>query len=446
MCGFAGLLDPAGARGADELTALARTMADTLVHRGPDDGGAWADPEAGIGLGCRRLAVIDLSAEGHQPMVSPSGRFVVAYNGEIYNFATLRARLESAGARFRGHSDTEVLLSAIDRWGLAKTLQELNGMFAFALWDRADHSLHLVRDRLGEKPLYFGWVGRALLFASELKALRAFPAFRATIDRRTLARYFGLGCVPAPYTIYEGIRQLMPGTALAIGRDAHERRFAAPEPYWSAFGVAAAGASHPFGGRPVEVADRLEDLLGDAVAMRLQADVPVGAFLSGGIDSSTIVALMRARSTGTVRSFTIGFEDLAYDESAHAAAVARHLGTDHTELRLTAKDARDVIPKLPELYDDPFADASQIPTYLVSRLAREHVTVSLSGDGGTSSSAATTATHGVARSGKRRVGSPCRCDEPRPRCWQRPPRPGGMPSSSDGARCYPVAPGCGSPV
>src|ERR1039457_7006560 len=205
MCGFAGLLDPAGARGADELTALARTMAETLVHRGPDDGGAWADPEAGIGLGCRRLAVIDLSAEGHQPMVSASGRFVVAYNGEIYNFATLRARLESAGAQFRGRSDTEVLLSAIDTWGLAKTLQELNGMFAFALWDRADRSLHLVRDRLGEKPLYFGWVGRALLFGSELKALRAFPAFRAEIDRQTLARYFGLGCVPAPYTIYEGI-------------------------------------------------------------------------------------------------------------------------------------------------------------------------------------------------------------------------------------------------
>jgi asparagine synthase (glutamine-hydrolysing) len=382
MCGFAGLLDPAGARGADELTALARTMADTLVHRGPDDGGAWADPEAGIGLGCRRLAVIDLSAEGHQPMVSASGRFVVAYNGEIYNFATLGARLESAGAQFRGRSDTEVLLSAIDTWGLAKTLQELNGMFAFALWDRADRSLHLVRDRLGEKPLYFGWVGRALLFASELKALRAFPAFRAEIDRQTLARYFGLGCVPAPYTIYQGIRQLMPGTVLAIGTDAHERRLAAPEPYWSAFEVAAAGASRPFGDRPVEVADRLDDLLGDAVAMRLQADVPVGAFLSGGIDSSTVVALMRARSAGTVRSFTIGFEDLAYDESAYAAAVARHLGTDHTEFRLTTKDALDVIPKLPELYDDPFADASQIPTYLVSRLAREHVTVSLSGDGG----------------------------------------------------------------
>jgi asparagine synthase (glutamine-hydrolysing) len=382
MCGFAGFLNPGGARGGDELAALARAMADTLGHRGPDDGGAWADPEAGIALGSRRLAVMDLSAEGHQPMISQSGRFVVAYNGEIYNFEALRTRLESAGALFRGRSDTEVLLSAIEGWGLSKTLQELNGMYAFALWDRADRRLQLVRDRLGEKPLYFGWVGRTLVFGSELKALRSFPAFHAAIDRRTLARYLGLGCVPAPYTIYEGIRQLMPGTMVTIDRAAHERRLADPEAYWSAFEVAAAGASHPSGDSPLEVADRLDDLLGDAVAMRLQADVPVGAFLSGGIDSSTIVALMRARSSGTVRSFTIGFEDLAYDESAHAAAVARHLGTDHTELRLTAKDARDVIPKLPQLYDDPFADASQIPTYLVSRLAREHVTVSLSGDGG----------------------------------------------------------------
>ncbi len=384
MCGFAGLLDPGGARGGDELAALARSMADTLGHRGPDDAGAWADPEAGIALGSRRLAVIDLSAEGHQPMVSRSGRFVVAYNSEIYNFGALRTRLESAGAQFRGRSDTEVLLEAIDSWGLRETLQELNGMFAFALWDRADRRLHLVRDRLGEKPLYYGWVGPALVFGSELKALRRFPAFGAAIDRRTLARYLGLSCVPAPYTIYEGIRQLLPGSMVTISKDAQGRRLgvAETETYWSAFEVAAAGASRPDTDRPFEVVDRLEELLGDAVAMRLQADVPVGAFLSGGIDSSTIVALMRARSRGTVRSFTIAFEDLAYDESAHAAAVARHLGTDHTEFRLTANDAREVIPKLPALYDDPFADASQIPTYLVSRLAREHVTVSLSGDGG----------------------------------------------------------------
>ena len=268
MCGFAGLLDPDGARGNDELAALASTMADVLDHRGPDDWGAWADPSSGIALGCRRLAVIDLSAEGHQPMVSESGRFVVAYNGEIYNFTALRNCLESAGTRFRGQSDTEVLLSAIDRWGLVKTLQELNGMFAFALWDRSDRKLHLVRDRLGEKPLYFGWVGGALLFGSELKALRTFPTFHAAVDRRTLARYLGLGCVPAPYTIYEGIRQLMPGTILTIGREAYDRRLAVPEPYWSAFEIAAAGRSHPFGGRSVEVADRLDDLLGDAVALQ----------------------------------------------------------------------------------------------------------------------------------------------------------------------------------
>ena len=319
MCGFAGLLDPAGARPSEELSALARAMADTLSHRGPDDAGAWGDPEAGIALGCRRLAVIDLSSEGHQPMESASGRFVVAYNGEIYNFPALRARLESAGARFRGHSDTEVLLAAVEAWGLPKTLQELNGMFAFALWDRSGRILHLVRDRLGEKPLYFGWVGRALVFGSELKALRIFPGFRREIDRESLARYFGRGCVPAPRTIYEDIYQLMPGTVASIGPDAHKRRLVAPETYWSAFEVASAGTSNCFSESPLAVVDMLEDLLGDAVAMRLQADVPVGAFLSGGIDSSTVVALMRARSTGTVRSFTIAFEDLAYDESAHAA-------------------------------------------------------------------------------------------------------------------------------
>jgi asparagine synthase (glutamine-hydrolysing) len=382
MCGFAGVVDPAGSRTADALSDVARAMADTLLHRGPDDGGVWVDPLAGVALGARRLAVLDLSTEGHQPMTSASGRFVLAYNGEIYNFRALRARLVAAGSAFRGGSDTEVLLAAIERWGVEPALQELNGMFAFALWDRTERQLHLGRDRLGEKPLYFGWVGGALVFGSELKALRRYPGFRPAVDRRTLARYLEAGYVPAPYSIYEGVSQLLPGTFLTIGTEAHARRAATLTRYWSAFDVAANGASRPCRASPAEITDRLEDLLGDAIAMRLRADVPVGAFLSGGIDSSTVVALMRSQSSGPVRSFTIAFDDPAYDESAYAAAVARHLGTDHTELRLTAGDARDVIARLPQLYDDPFADSSQIPTYLVSRLAREHVTVALSGDGG----------------------------------------------------------------
>jgi asparagine synthase (glutamine-hydrolysing) len=382
MCGIAGLLDPAGSRDAQTLSALATSMAAALAHRGPDDRGVWVDPQAGVALGSRRLAVLDLTAEGHQPMVSGGGRYVVAYNGEIYNVATLRDRLVGVGCSFRGRSDTEVLLAAVEQWGVEPALEECNGMFAFALWDRAARQLHLVRDRLGEKPLYFGWVGDAVVFGSELKALRRYPGFRPAVDRRTLVRYLGVGYVPAPYSMYEGVYQVAPGTIQSIGSEAHQRRVFTPKRYWSAFNVAAAGAARPCRADPAEIADQLEDLLGDAVAIRLQADVPVGAFLSGGIDSSTVVALMRSRSSGTVRSFTIAFEDLAYDESAYAAAVARHLGTDHTELRLTAADARDAIARLPQLYDDPFADSSQIPTYLVSRLAREHVTVALSGDGG----------------------------------------------------------------
>lgn len=357
-------------------------MAEQLAHRGPDDHGAWVDADAGIALGSRRLAVIDLSPEGHQPMLSASGRFVVAYNGEIYNFKSLRARLEKEGARFRGGSDTEVLLEAVDHWGLERTLQELNGMFAFALWDRAERALHLARDRLGEKPLYFTWIGHALAFGSELKALRAVPGFSPAVDRRALASYLRLSCVPAPSTIYEGVRQLRPGSVLTLQGGQSGRRQALPTPYWSAFDVAARGAASPRSEPPAELADELEALLSDAVALRLQADVPVGVFLSGGLDSSTVAALAQARSGGSLRTFTIAFEDATYDESEHAAAVARHLGTDHTELRLTAGDARRVIPELPRVYDDPFADTSQIPTYLVSRLAREQVTVSLSGDGG----------------------------------------------------------------
>lgn len=384
MCGFAGVFDPQGATGGDELAALATAMASSLTHRGPDDGGCFADAEVGVSLGSRRLAVIDLSAEGHQPMLSASGRYALAYNGEIYNFAELRSRLESLGASFRGGSDTEVLLAAIEAWGIEAALREANGMFAFACVDRRERSVLLARDRLGEKPLYYGRHGRRWLFGSELKALRAAPGFHPGVDRDALARYLRLARVPAPCSIYEGVRQLPPGSFVTLGQE----EAAAPEPrrYWSAAAVAAAGAAAaPANPGPAEAArltDELEQLLGDAVALRMHADVPIGVFLSGGVDSSTVVALMQARSSAPVRSFTIGFEDPAYDESAPAEAVARHLGTEHTALRLGPSDAIEVIAELAQIYDEPFADSSQIPTYLVSRLARTKVTVSLSGDGG----------------------------------------------------------------
>ncbi|MGH9291707.1 MAG: asparagine synthase (glutamine-hydrolyzing) [Acidimicrobiales bacterium] len=382
MCGFAGLFDLRQQHDAGALKATAAAMAATLVHRGPDDAGTWADPDAGVALGSRRLAVIDLSAEGHQPMTSESGRYVLAYNGEIYNFASLRHRLEGLGARYSGHSDTEVLLSAIEHWGIDKALSELNGMFAFALWDRREGALTLARDRLGEKPLYFGWAGSVLVFGSELKALLSFPGFRPELDRAALALYFALSRVPAPHTIYEGVFKLRPGTLLVVPAGAPGRGPEAARAYWSAAEVAAEGASHPLRAPVPELVDTLEETLGDAVELRLNADVPVGVFLSGGIDSSTVVALMCSRAGGAVRSFTIGSQDPAYDESRHAAAVARHLGTEHTELLLSAPDTREVIAKLAHIYDEPFADSSQIPTYLVSRLARGQVTVALSGDGG----------------------------------------------------------------
>jgi asparagine synthase (glutamine-hydrolysing) len=382
MCGLAGLLDPRGTRDGPELSELVASMAATLVHRGPDDGGTWADPETGIALGSRRLAVIDLSEQGHQPMCSASGRYVIAFNGEIYNFRRLRERLDAAGHAFRGHSDTEVLLATIEERGLAAALAEVNGMFAFALWDRRQRTLHLARDRLGEKPLYYGWAGDTLVFASELKALHAFPRFAAEIDRESLRLFLRYRYVPAPRSIYRGVYKLPPAHTLSFTVADVEARAATPRAYWSAFDVAAEGAARPASGSPESLADELEQLLGDAIEMRLVADVPVGAFLSGGIDSSTVVALMRRRSRSPVRTFTIGYDDPSYDESAQAAAVARHLGTEHIELRTTAADARAVIPRLPALYDEPFADTSQIPTFLVSQLAREHVTVALSGDGG----------------------------------------------------------------
>lgn len=379
MCGVAGFLDTRSARTGQAMAGEVERMTESLRHRGPDDEGSWVDAAAGIALGHRRLSVIDLSAHGRQPMVSSTQRYVLTYNGEIYNFGEIRDQLETAGHRFEGRCDTEVMLSAIERWGLTKALGTLNGMFAFALWDRETAELHLARDRLGEKPMYYGWSGPTFLFGSELKALRAHRAFSAGIDRAALALYLRHNSVPTPRSIYTGISKLLPGTTVTVSAS---RRSPVAQPFWSMRDVVEEGLQAPFRGTPADAVDELDRLLTEAVGMRMQADVPLGAFLSGGIDSSLVVALMQSQSPRPVRTFTIGFETATYDESADAARVARHLGTDHVELRVTPDDALGVIPLLPVLYDEPFADCSEIPTYLVSQLARKDVTVSLSGDGG----------------------------------------------------------------
>lgn len=379
MCGISGFW---GAPAPEEmLRSQARAMADRMIHRGPDDGGAWVHDEAGLALAHRRLSIVDLSVAGHQPMLSASGRFVLAYNGEIYNHLDLRRELEAAHAApaWRGHSDTETLLACIEAWGVETTLKRSVGMFAFALWDRQVCSLVLARDRAGEKPLYYGWQGDVFLFGSELKALRAHPAFDAGVDRGALALLLRHNYIPAPYSIYQGIAKLPPGCWLQL---AQGQRQAEPRPYWSLAEVAERGMADPFTGDDADAVDELARLMRKAVAGQQVADVPLGALLSGGIDSSLVTALMQAQSTRPVRTFTIGFEEKAYDEATHARAVAAHLGTAHTELRLSANDALGLIPQLPAMYDEPFADSSQLPTHLVMKLARQHVTVALSGDGG----------------------------------------------------------------
>jgi asparagine synthase (glutamine-hydrolysing) len=380
MCGITGFWTPGGLN-LEDARGTVTAMADALRHRGPDDEGTWIDPEAGIALGFRRLAILDLTPTGRQPMESATGRFVIVFNGEIYNHQALRRELANLGHSFRGRSDTEVLVAALEAWGMRRTLEQCNGMFAFALWDKAERTLHLARDRAGEKPLYYGWMGQTLLFGSELKALRAHPTFQPQIDRNALALYLRRGYVPSPYSIYVGVNKLPAGTWLTLRPDCM-RTDTAPTAYWSLQAVAEQGVAEPVRDDPAEVVETLHDLLSDAVKLRMEADVPLGAFLSGGIDSSTIVALMQTHSVRPVRTFTIGFQDTQHDEAHHAAAVARHLGTEHTELYLTPADALAVIPRLPVLYDEPFADTSQIPTFLVSELTRRHVTVSLSGDAG----------------------------------------------------------------
>jgi asparagine synthase (glutamine-hydrolysing) len=351
-------------------------MSDAIVHRGPDDSGEWVDAEAGVAMGLRRLAILDLSPAGHQPMMSPSGRYIGTFNGEIYNFSELRKELR---VEWRGHSDTEVMLAAFDAWGLDGAVNRFNGMFAIALWDRQQQWLHLVRDRMGVKPLYYGFAGKTLLYGSELKALRQHPDFEGKIDRSALQLYLRFMYVPAPYSIYEGISKLMPGTILTFDP---ATRHMETHVYWSAAETALRGMTHRYRGTEEDAARELEPLLRDAVRIRMIADVPLGVFLSGGIDSSVVTALMQAESATPVRSFSVGFTEAAYDEAPFAKAVARHLGTQHTELIVTQEDIAAVIPRLPAMYDEPFADSSQIPTHLVAALARKDVTAALSGDGG----------------------------------------------------------------
>jgi asparagine synthase (glutamine-hydrolysing) len=378
MCGIAGFLDRALA--PQPAMELVRRMAAAIAHRGPDDEGAWNDPESGITLAQRRLSIVDLSPAGHQPMFSADGRHVIVFNGEIYNHVAIRAELEAAAQQnWRGHSDTEVLLAAISQWGLKAALERCVGMFAFALWDRRFRSLTLARDRLGEKPLYYARLGSAFAFASELKALRVHPAWSQEIDRNSLALLVRHGYVPAPYTIFKGLSKLRPGHILVLEQGDQEPR---TETYWSAFAAAERGRAMPFDGTAEQAVDRLDSLLRQSLAGQMMADVPLGAFLSGGIDSSTVVALMQSMSSRPIRTFSIGFDIDGYNEAGHAKKVAEHLGTDHTELYVTEQEAREVIPKLPSIYCEPFSDSSQIPTYLVSQLARRDVTVSLSGDAG----------------------------------------------------------------
>ena len=382
MCGFTGYLSSTIQNNTVELL---QRMSDTIAHRGPNDSGVWYDNDAGIGLAHRRLSIVDLSPAGHQPMLSESGRYVISFNGEIYNHLSLRAELETNDnvRSWQGHSDTETLLACFDAWGIEATVKKSIGMFTFAVWDKQTRQLTLGRDRLGEKPLYYGWQGQGeqavFLFGSELKALRAHPAFENSINRSALSLQLRHNCIPAPYSIYNGIAKLRPGCLLTVSLQQREPKEWA---YWSALQVAESGVAQPFTGSAKQAIDELETLLKDAIHQQMMADVPLGAFLSGGVDSSLIVALMQAQSTQPVKTFTIGFHEQGYNEAVHAKAVAQHLGTEHTELYVTAKQAMAVIPHLPSLYDEPLSDSSQIPTFLVSQLAKQYVTVSLSGDAG----------------------------------------------------------------
>lgn len=382
MCGLTGFYSPGS---VDDRDRIGLDMATAIAHRGPDDAGVWTDPVCGLTLAHRRLSILDLSPAGHQPMHSACTRYVMVFNGEIYNHLELRERLHNEGVQvaWRGHADTETLLACIAAWGLEKTLQAAVGMFAIALWDRQSKVLTLARDRMGEKPLYWGWQKDTLLFGSELKALKAHPAFHAAIDRNAIALLLRHGYISAPHSIFQGINKLCAGHYINIPlSDSRLARTARSCAYWKMNDAIHAGLENPFLGTATAATDALEQQLSLSIGAQMLSDVPLGAFLSGGIDSSAIVALMQAQSPRPVRTFTIGFDDARYNEAEHAKAIAKHLGTDHTELYVRPDDALAVIPRLPEIYDEPFADSSQIPTFLVCQLARQHVTVSLSGDAG----------------------------------------------------------------
>jgi asparagine synthase (glutamine-hydrolysing) len=386
MCGLTGYLQLSTTpQSESDMQSIAARMANALRHRGPDDAGVWVDASAGLALGHQRLAIQDLSAAGHQPMVSVCGRYVIVLNGEIYNHLELRQALAMTEG-WRGHSDTETLLAAIGTWGIEETLKRCIGMFAFALWDRESRVLTLARDRFGEKPLYYGWVGQgdscAFAFASELKALCEYPGFDGAINREALAQYLRFTYVPAPLSIYEGIYKLEPGCLVTLnGSRRSARDNVSVTKWWSFTDLVATSTNNPIENE-TQAVNELERRLSQAVQSQCISDVPLGAFLSGGVDSSTITALMQAQSSTPIKTFTIGFDEQGFDEAPHAGAVAKHLGTDHYEMRVTAQMAQEVITQLPQMYDEPFADSSQIPTHLVCRAAREKVTVALSGDAG----------------------------------------------------------------
>ena len=387
MCGIAGYVGGAWLTSTGEFEQHLTAMADALTARGPDSAGYWSDPEQAVALGHRRLAIIEPSKTGHQPMMSASGRYVISFNGEIYHHLDLREHLSirsSNQVNWRGGSDTETVITSIETWGLSETLKKSVGMYAFALWDREEQVLYLVRDRIGEKPLYYGYQHGVFLFGSELKALKMHPAFEGKIDRNAITLQLRHSYIPTPYSIYKGIKKLPPGTFIKLLVSNGRLSGIEPEPisYWSLGDAINDGINDPFVGSETDAVDALDGLLSATVRQQMVADVPLGAFLSGGVDSSTIVSLMQSQSSRPAKTFTIGFNEEDYNEAVHAKAVAAHLGTDHTELYVTSDQARQVIPLLPQIYDEPFGDSSGIPTYLVSKLASEQVTVSLSGDGG----------------------------------------------------------------
>lgn len=385
MCGITGFYALKNERTRSELHVIGKKMIDSMAHRGPDNDDLWQDPDIPLVLAHLRLAIIDLTDDGAQPMVSASERYIIIYNGEIYNYLSIKKQLEDSGISFRGRSDTEVMLAAVEKWGLNRALQKFNGMFAFALWDRKNGELHFARDRMGKKPLYIGWAGHNLIFGSELKAVRTHPDFKAELNPHALQEFLSVGYVQAPHCIYKEMWQLPPGHRISLklfSISAGKNLATQMKPFWNAAEKLEESKNRTNKKSEDEIINEFEDLLTACVADRLLSDVPLGAFLSGGIDSSSVVALMQKINPAPIKTYSIGFEDAGYNEAPHASAVANHLGTDHHEHMCTGQDALDTIPLLPEMYDEPFADISAIPTYLVSKFARNDVTVALSGDGG----------------------------------------------------------------